>query len=243
MNLRILTGSLLLVAFSVTVKAQNDFFYNHYMLNPSYYNPAWVGVEQQAFAAGHLRSQWLGYASSFDGNGGAPSSQMVSVVVPVDGRISGVGLAVSNDRVAELTNLQARFSASIQRDFRFGQLSFGIMPTLFSQSLDFGQFRPVEPEPGLPTGRESQARFDLSAGLYFQSNRNYFLGFSAVNILEPSFDYGATLSAGSDLQSAVSTNYLIMGGTTLGVSRDFVVKLWFWICGFPEVVVREGSTV
>lgn len=224
MNFRILIGAILIAAFSIKGKAQNDFFYNHYMFNPSYYNPAWVGVERQAFAAGHHRSQWLGYSSSFDGNGGAPSSQLVSVVVPVDGRISGVGLSVSNDRVAELTNLQARFSASIQREFRFGQLSVGIMPTLFSQSLDFGQFRPVEPEPGLPTGRESQVQFDLSAGLYFQSNRNYFVGFSAINILEPSFDYGATLSTGSALQSAVSTNYLIMGGTTLGVSRDFVIK-------------------
>ncbi|MEQ9402567.1 MAG: PorP/SprF family type IX secretion system membrane protein [Cyclobacteriaceae bacterium] len=222
MNFRMKSG-LVFLSFLMAFSAigQNDFFFNHYMFNPSYYNPAWVGSEGEAFVAGHHRSQWVGYSSSFDGNGGAPSSQLISLVIPAQGKLSGVGLAVSNDRTAELTNLQARFSVSVKKDFRFGSISVGAMPTLFSQSLDFGNFRPVEPEPNLPDGRESQMAFDLSAGVYFNSDRNYFAGFSAINLMQPSFNYGIT---GDQLSSEVSTNYLINGGTVIGVSRDILFK-------------------
>ena len=213
-----------LLLAAVTAVGQNDFFFNHYMLNPSYYNPAWVGVENEAFLAGHHRSQWLGYSSSFDGNGGAPSSQLISLVVPIQGTLSGAGLAVSNDRVANVTNLQARFSISFKRDFRFGQLSIGLMPALFSQSFDFSTLRPVEPEPGIPEGKESQVRPDLNAGVYFKSNRNYFLGFSMINILQPSFDYGSQSATASELNNTISTNYLINAGTAIGISRGLVFK-------------------
>lgn len=225
MNLLMRSG-LILIGSILTFSAigQNDFFFNHYMFNPSYYNPAWVGVESEAFVTGHHRSQWLGYESSFDGSGGAPSSQLVSLVVPARGKIAGLGLSLSNDRVANLTNLQARFSVSTKKEFRFGNLFIGLMPSIFSQSLDFSQFRPVEPEPGLSQGKESQIKFDLNAGLYFQSNRNYFIGFSAVNILEPTFDYGGQLSGSNNLSNAISTNYIISGGTSIGISRDFVFK-------------------
>lgn len=216
---------LIAVLMAFSAMGQNDFFFNHYMFNPTYYNPAWVGSQGEAFVAGHHRSQWLGYESSFDGTGGAPTSQLVSVVIPSQGKLSGLGLAVSNDRVANLNNLQARFSISTKKEFRFGKISVGVMPTMFSQSLDFSQFRPVEPEPGLPVGKESQVLFDLSAGLYFESNQNYFVGFSAINLMEPSFDYGTGtgLNSGS-LSNSISTNYIISGGTSIGVSRDLIFK-------------------
>ena len=205
--------------FALSVYSQKDFFFNHYMFNPSYYNPAWVGSEKEAFAAAHIRSQWVGFSTSFDGSGGAPASQLVSIVVPWEGTISGTGLAISNDQVANVTNLQARFSIAVSKTYRFGQLSFGLMPTLFSQTLDFGQLRPVEPEPGLPQGKESQIRGDLSAGIYYQSSRDFFLGVSAINILEPSFDYGIQFNDSTDLVNAVERNYMLVAGTDLRLNR------------------------
>ena len=74
--------SALSIMVSCIVYGQNDFFFNHYMFNPSYYNPAWVGTEDQAFAAAHHRTQWAGYDASFDPEG-APTTQLVSLVVPV----------------------------------------------------------------------------------------------------------------------------------------------------------------
>ncbi len=208
----------------LTSYGQNDFFFNHYMFNPSYYNPAWVGVENQAFVAGHARAQWVGFETSFDGGGGAPASQMVSLVAPSEGKLSGFGVSISNDQVAIVNNLQARFSFAYAKDFRFGKLSIGVMPSVFSQSLDFGQFRSVAPEPGIPEGRESQVQPDLSAGLYFKSSRSYFIGFSAVNILEPAFDYGVQFSETMDLNNQVERNYLLSFGTELSPNRDLSIR-------------------
>lgn len=202
------------------------------MFNPSYYNPGWVGTEQDAFVAAHVRAQWVGFQTSFDGTGGAPASQLFSLVIPSEGKLSGFGLSVSNDQVATLNNLQARFSLAYAQDFRFGTISIGIMPTIFSQTLDFGQLRPVEPEPELDRGQESQLEPDLSAGLYFKSSRNYFIGISSVNILEPSFDYGIQFQTdSSDLVNAVDRNYMLLAGTELFLSRDLSIK--------PTVLVRS----
>ena len=220
---KIICTFLLLLVASAGV-AQNDFFFNHYMFNPSYYNPAWVGTEDQAFAAAHHRSQWVGYDATFD-PGGAPTTQLVSLVVPVKSTLSGFGVSVSNDKVANVNNLQARFSVSIKRDFQFGQLSFGLMPAINVQSLD-PNFRPVDPNDGsIPSNKESQLKPNLHAGLYFKSRKEYFVGVSAENILEPGFDFG------TDAENIVPINYLLIGGTSFGLMRELVLN--------PTIMVRS----
>ncbi|MEQ8903680.1 type IX secretion system membrane protein PorP/SprF [Ekhidna sp.] len=216
--------SLLLFATAQYGFAQNDFFFNHYMFNPSYYNPAWVGTEDQAFAAAHHRSQWVGYDATFD-PGGAPTTQLISLVVPVKSTLSGVGLSVSNDRVANLNNLQARLSVSVKKDFRLGQLSLGLMPAINVQSLD-ANFRAVDPNDGLiPTGNESQLEPNLHAGLFFKTNKEYFIGVSAENILQPGFDFG------TDAKNEIPINYLLMSGTSFGLMRELVLN--------PTIMVRS----
>ena len=204
--------------------SQNDFFFNHYMFNPSYYNPAWVGTEDKAFVAAHHRTQWAGYNATFD-PGGAPTTQLVSLVVPMQSTLSGLGVSVSNDKVANLNSLQARFSVSIKREFRFGQLSLGVMPAINVQSLD-PNFRPVDSnDPFIPTTKESQLKPNLHAGIFFKSRRQHFIGVSAENILQPGFDFG------TDAVNEIPINYLLMGGTTLGLTRDLVLN--------PTIMVRS----
>ncbi len=203
---------------------QNDFFFNHYMFNPSYYNPAWVGTEDKAFAAAHHRTQWAGYNATFD-PGGAPTTQLISLVVPMQSTLSGVGLSVSNDRVANLNSLQARLSISVKKDFRFGQLSLGLMPAINVQSID-PNFRPVDPNDGLiPTNKESQLKPNLHAGIFFKSRNDHFVGVSAENILQPGFDFG------TDAENVIPVNYILMGGTSMGFTRDLVLN--------PTIMVRS----
>ena len=60
---------------------QNDFFFNHYTFNPSYFNPAWTGVRRDdAFVAAHHRTQWAGYDATFDPEG-APTTQLIIIAV------------------------------------------------------------------------------------------------------------------------------------------------------------------
>lgn len=222
-------GSRILFAFLSICLAhlgfgQNDFFFNHYMFNPSYYNPAWVGTEDQAFAAAHHRSQWAGYDASFDPEG-APTTQLLSLVVPVKSTFSGVGISVANDRVGPINSIQARISVSVKKSFGFGDLSIGLMPALNTQALN-PNYRAVDnPDPYIPDGKESQLKPNLHMGVYFQSRKDYFVGVSVENLLQPTFDFG-TLA-----RNEIPMNYILMGGTSLGIMRELVLN--------PTIMVRS----
>ncbi|SNS53789.1 type IX secretion system membrane protein, PorP/SprF family [Ekhidna lutea] len=204
--------------------AQNEFFFNHYMFNPSYYNPAWVGSEDQAFAAAHHRTQWAGYDASYDPEG-APTTQLLSLVIPVQGQFSGFGLSVSNDKTGPLNSVQARISASLKKEFRFGQLSLGVMPALNVASINANYRFVDQGDVLIPSGSESQFQPNLHAGLYFKSNRDYFVGASVENLLQPGFDFG------TDAKNIIPTNYLLMGGTTFGLMRDLILN--------PTILIRS----
>ena len=216
--------SVLLVTISHMGFGQNDFFFNHYMFNPSYFNPAWVGTEDQAFAAAHHRTQWAGYDASFDPEG-APTTQLISLVVPVKSTISGFGISLSNDRTGPLNSVQARVSISAKKEFGFGSISIGVMPAINVASINTNYRFVDQDDPFIPNGSESQLNPNLHAGVFFQSRREFFVGASVENILEPSFDFGTPAS------NQIPANYILFGGTSIGLIRDLVLN--------PTIMVRS----
>ncbi|MFK7953128.1 MAG: PorP/SprF family type IX secretion system membrane protein [Ekhidna sp.] len=224
MNFRLRAGFFtLFLVLSLIGFGQNDFFFNHYMFNPTYYNPAYAGVETKAFAAAHHRSQWVGYEASAD-PGGPPATQLLSVVVPIQSVLSGTGISILNDNLPGLRSVQARLALSVKKDFQFGELSFGLSPSLNIQTLDPGDFRPSQIEDF--GSRESIVKPNLHLGVFFQSEKNYFVGLSAENILEPTFNFG-----GSEEGDYFKRYYLLYGGTNIGISRGLILK--------PTVLLRS----
>ncbi len=210
---------------ALEVSGQNDFFFNHYMFNPSYFNPAWTGLEDQAFVAAHHRTQWAGYDASFDPEG-APTTQLITAVIPARGRLAGMGISFVNDRTGPLTSIQARIALSTSFEINSGQLYIGIMPSLNVASIN-ANFRPSDPRADdlIPIGNESQYRPNLHAGAIFQSERGYYVGVSAENILQPSFDFS------TDASNQIEANYNVLFGRPLGISRNLILK--------PTALVRS----
>ncbi|MEM0938545.1 MAG: PorP/SprF family type IX secretion system membrane protein [Bacteroidota bacterium] len=204
---------------------QNEFFFNHYLFNPTYFNPAWAGVEEQAFAAVHHRTQWAGYDATFDPEG-APTTQMLSAVVPVEGKLAGFGLTIVNDRTGPLTSIQARIAITTSFTLRQGKVFLGLMPSLNVASLD-ANFRPADnqPDPFIPSGNESQYRPNLHAGLVFQSKKEYFVGISVENILQPGFSFG------TEAENNIEPNHNLFFTKFLRIARDFILK--------PSLLVRS----
>jgi type IX secretion system PorP/SprF family membrane protein len=224
MNLRLKSSLIIsLMALSLAGLGQNDFFFNHYMFNPTYYNPAYAGVETVAFTAAHHRSQWAGYSPTID-PGGPPSTQLISVIVPVQSALSGVGLSISNDKLPGLRSVQVRMAISAKKDFNFGQFSVGLSPSINIQTLDPGDFRPGQFEDF--GSRESLIKPNLHAGIFFQSYKKNFLGVSIENILEPTFTF-----TGAEEGDFFNKSYLLYGGTTFGISRDLILK--------PTILLRS----
>ena len=198
--------------------AQNEFFFGHHMFNPSYFNPGWIGYENEAFVTFNHRTQWAGYDATLD-PGGAPSTQMVSFTAPVDGRISGLGFFFVNDRSGPLTSVQARIGVSVRRELGFGRITLGLMPSLNSASINSSYFRfDDDGDPFVPAANETQYQPNLHAGILFESRSNFFVSASVENILEPSFSFG------TPADNVIERNYYLFGGTERVLSRNITLR-------------------
>lgn len=214
------------------VYGQSDPSFSHYMFNPAAYNPAAIGDGSVAFASFQHRSQWAGYSSAFDGDGGAPSSQLVTMAMPVQGPINTAGALLSLDSQGPETT--TRFSFGVAKDFSMtkGTLSVGVMPSFISRTIDFGQFRFEDPSEPLNTGnRESQSNVDLSAGLYFKNFSGFFLGVSVDHILSPSLIQ--VESNGLEASGKLTPLYYLHGGKKMDINRDIDIT--------PSVLVRTNN--
>ncbi|MEQ8925646.1 MAG: type IX secretion system membrane protein PorP/SprF, partial [Fulvivirga sp.] len=173
------------------VKAQQDAQFSYYMKNMLYYNPAFAGSEGITQITALHRTQWAGYASSFD-DGGAPQTQVLSLTTPIYKFRSGFGAHIVNDNLGPLNNLEIQLSYAYHLGIKNSKLSFGIRSGIYSQSIDFDQYRPIDPNDELlsnKSGKESQVRPDLAMGVYFRSEK-YYAGFSFNHLLKAEFDFG-----------------------------------------------------
>lgn len=200
--------------------AQNNIFFSHYMFNPSFYNPGSVGVDEVASVSFLYRNQWTGYRTSFDGAGGAPNTQLLSLIVPVKGiPLKGVGLNVSNDNLGPENNLDIQLSASYEFKLRFASLQLGVMPGLSTKTLNGNRLDPNDSEdPLIPNNRETQTKPNFGVGVYYKSNNGYFLGLGILNLIEPSFDYGY-----GGLNNTQKRSYSFHGGTSYKINKKITL--------------------
>lgn len=213
------------------LKAQNVPYFGHYMFNPSYLNPGWGGGEQEAFAAFQHRSQWLGYSTSFDGPGGAPTTQMLTTIVPIRGFVlSSLGVNVINDNLGPVSNLHLMVPITYTLDLNNAVLSIGVAPGVFSQTLKFDELRFNQPDPLDLGSRQTQASPNLNAGLFFRNNKGLFLGAGVQNILEPGFSFGS-----DSIDNIQAMNIALHGGVSLKATDNLTIS--------PTIMVRTDLNV
>lgn len=218
---------LLLISGFVTF-GQQDPQFSQYMLNEIYYNPAYAGIPGSAeFSAIH-RTQWLGYESTFDGAGN-PQTQLISANIPVFKINSGAAFYAINDQLGALNNLEIQGSYAYHLAFKNSKLSFGVRAGVVSQSIDFDQYRWVDPDDPLrQSGKETQIRPDLSAGIYYRAQK-YYLSLSASHLLHSEFNFG-----NDSLANALVTHLYFMAGYDYEINYDFVLR--------PSILVKSDLT-
>src|SRR3990170_7879990 len=211
--------TLLLAFFGVGAFAQQDPLFTQYMFNNLYMTPAFAGVDGVTrFSAIH-RSQWLGYESSF-GDGGAPTTQMVSFNTPVYKLRSGVGAYVINDNLGPQNNLEAQAMYAYHLGIKETKLSIGVKVGIYSQSIDWGKYRAIHPDdPLLKTSKDSQVRPDLGFGLFYRAEK-YYLGVGFNHLLRSEFDFGT-----DETRGALENHINFAGGYFYEVSFDLKVQL------------------
>lgn len=203
----------------VSVNAQQDPQFTQYMFNTLYYNPGFAGVEGVTKMTAIHRSQWLGYQSSF-GDGGAPTTQLLSMTAPIFKANSGFGAYIVNDNLGPQNNLELQASYAYHLGIKDSKLSFGMRAGIYSQALNYDQYRAINPDDPLlanRSGRESQVRPDLAAGLYFRHEK-FFAGAAFNHLLKSEFDFGV-----ADSRNALENHVTITGGYYYDLSFDIQI--------------------
>jgi type IX secretion system PorP/SprF family membrane protein len=180
---------LLIVMSGISAQAQQDPQFTQYMFNNLYLTPAYAGVDGVTQLTAVHRSQWLGYQSSF-GDGGAPTTQMVSFNTPIYKLKSGFGAYVINDQLGPQNNMEAQAMYAYHLGIKDSKLSFAIKAGIYSMSVNGNHYRWIQDGDKLIVqGKESQIRPDLGLGVFYRAEK-YYAGFGVNHLIKSQFDFG-----------------------------------------------------
>lgn len=173
--------------------AQQDPQFSQYMFNSFYYNPAFAGTDGVTKITGLYRSQWLGYTPTY-GDGGAPTTQILSANTYLPKIKGGVGGYLVNDNLGPVNNFELQVSYAYHIAIKNAKLSIGGRAGMYSQKVDFDLYRATDQNDPLlagKSGKESQTRPDFAVGALYKKEK-FYVGVGLDHLTEPSFDFGLT---------------------------------------------------
>jgi type IX secretion system PorP/SprF family membrane protein len=218
--------TLLILLAGISAHAQQDAQFSQYMFNNIYLSPAFSGVDGVTQVMFMHRSQWAGYESSF-GDGGAPTTQMLNFTTPIHKIKSGFGTYILNDQLGPLNNQEIQASYAYHLGIKESKLSFGIKVGMFAQSINYDMYRYLHPNDPLlenKTGKESQVRPDIGAGIVYRAEK-YYVGFGINHLTRAKFDFGV-----NDVRNALENHMNFTAGYFYEVNFDLQVS--------PSVLVK-----
>ncbi|QZT35880.1 type IX secretion system membrane protein PorP/SprF [Halosquirtibacter xylanolyticus] len=205
-------------------RAQQDPQYSQYMFNMLTINPAAAGEDRFIDAYMLNRIQWSG----FDG---APRSTDagISAQLPLLGKMDGVGLNFSSDKIGYYQNVTVKLDYSYgmvvgSGDLRLG-LSLGILNKQFKpqwKDPNFGD------DPAIPTVDIASVAFDLGGGVYYK-HKYYYLAASISHINQAKFP-----TEGNDL--FVNRHYYFSAGGNLS-------SQWKDVILHPSILYKYDGVV
>lgn len=224
----LLVATVLIAGFQA-VKAQQEPQFTQYMFNTIYYNPGSAGLDGGTRFQFLGRSQWLGYQTSADGNGGITTG-LLSVNSPWQALGGGVGFHAVLDNVGPVRQEEYQLSYSQHIELGSGKLGFGIRPGISGVTLDGNKLRPRDRDDQVLAAIKAGTsyRFDLGLGVFYQSS-TWFGGVSAARLLAPKYDFGVSLPGISFANQAVPTVYGNLG-YNIAVNDQWTVT--------PQALVR-----
>lgn len=200
--------------------AQQQPLFTQYYVNDMIINPAVSGSKPYNHLIIQTRKQWLGFE-------GAPLTSNISYHTPLNNR-SAMGGYVMFDKASP--NMQAtihlNYAYHIPLDYDHVNLSFGLGGKVMYYNLDFNRedLPPVQ-DPAFSTRSYDQVIGDASSGVYVYS-RDFYIGFSASNILQSSF---ITPVSGSPYGNLGFRNYYGIGAYRFRIDSDWKVEPSFLI--------------
>ena len=207
--------SVVLIAFLLItmagVKAQQAPIFTNYNNSYTYINPGFAGLSEGVNVLGLYRQQWAGFADS-EGTVIAPTTLLITGDMPIRALGGGISFSVLNDQLGYEKNTNVGLGYSYHFDLGGSVMGVGVSLSLLNRSVNFGQLVPGQPGDPLlnQLGEESGMLFDVSAGLFWQIPESFYVGVSAINLLNTT---GKSLGESETAASFTTdrTLYLVAG--------------------------------
>ena len=202
--------------FSVNLFAQQEPLFTQYYITDMAINPAISGSKSYNALTMLTRQQWLGFE-------GAPLSSNISYHGALNNRSAMGGYLMFDQATPALqANLHLNYAYHVPLNYDGVRLSFGLGAKLMYYSLDF---KPEDLPPGEDNAYDVNAYDktlgDASTGTYLYA-RNFYLGFSATNLFQSTFNPAIRNSPTSN---KVSKNYYGMGAYRFYITnRDWQLE-------------------
>lgn len=169
------------VTMGVSVQAQQDPQYTHFMFDKLSFNPGYAGVNKKICATGIFRQQWSG----FDG---APQTALLNIHAPIDILRGGVGLTYFNDQLGFENNNIVRLAYAYHQPIGPGILGIGASAGIVSKAIRATWITPdgtpYTDDLSIRTQEDSQIVPDFGFGLYYTIPNSLYVGLSTSHISE-----------------------------------------------------------
>jgi len=219
---------IMLIAFTVEMKAQQLPQYSNYMLNNYVLNPAVGGVDPYFIGVSTNRYQWTGITD-------APRTYILSVNGPTKSLKVGVGGTVYADIVGPTrrTGFTLSYSYHMIVSNKI-KLALGLSGGLTQFKVDGSQIQLKDPSDVVITnGVRSVTTPDFGFGVHLYSKEKiWYIGASIPQVLQSEVKFKQVAMSST---STLARHYFVTGGYKLYITDDFKVEPSFCLQYVPPV--------
>ena len=208
---------LICLIFSDIILSQQDAQYTNYMYNTQLIQPAYVGTSGYTSITALGRAQWI------DLNGG-PETLTVSLDTPIGKQQNmGLGLSLFSDKIGPASENRATVDFAYSLNFPFSKLTFGLKGGLNELEVDYSKLNIADENDPFVVYNSNKLKPRIGLGIYFNTE-NYYLGFSAPNILETKYYDEFEIENSSFSVVSDKIHYFAMAGYVFDLTQNIKVK-------------------
>ena len=162
---------------SITMQAQQQPMYTHYMDNTLVVNPAYAGSRDVLTVTGLYRAQWVNLK-------GAPVDQTITMHAPVANEHIGLGFSVSNDKIGPTNNTSMVFDFAYRMNLTpKSKLALGLSGgiNIFQANLNSLQLD-QQADPTFQYNITNRITPNIGFGAYYSRER-FYAGVSSSNFI------------------------------------------------------------
>lgn len=231
---KIILASVLTI-WSLSMYAQQDPMYTHYMYNTLSVNPAYAGSRDALTVTTLHRSQWVGFE-------GAPLTQTLTMHSPLQNKHIGLGLSVVNDKIGPIN----KTSAFVDFAYRFqltkkSKLALGLSAgaNIFQASLSSLQLD-QQSDPVFENNINGHTTPNFGFGAYYSRER-FYAGISTPNLLQNNYSV-VTLENGTTLIGEEQRHYFFIAGSMIRITDNLYFKPTSSIKVTPGAPIQANPT-